>query len=109
MNREEHYQLRQIRVKQHVYMTIRHYCLLQRQTMTAFYSEAMEWFIRQGAANDNITYLASVKNGKIVSLWLSNTHIDFVHNRATSACVSDARVIHTAIAEYIKNIEILKI
>lgn len=96
--------LRQIVIADSIYLKIRQYCTNNQITLTTFYYEMLEWFVKNYSRSENLVYQASQNQGKKLSLWINNRQLSIIKKLSLEAKVSDARVIYTALMLYANHI-----
>lgn len=98
--------LRQIRIPATLHIKIKHYCLHQQITLTEFYNAAIDKFIRNIKDIESVTFIASFKNGKPISLNIKHEFLNKLNEMAKIYSISEARIIHTALMFYLKKLQI---
>lgn len=93
--------LRQIVIAETIYLKIKQHCANRQITLTMFYDEMLESFIKHYDNVKTLTFHASQNKGKKLSLWIHERQIAKIKKMAANANVSDARVIYTALVFYV--------
>lgn len=95
--------LRQIVIAESIYLKIKQYCINKKITLTTFYYEMLQWFLKNYGHDTNLVFQASLNRGKKLSLWIQSRQLLDIKRIASNANVSDARVIYSALMLYVSN------
>lgn len=98
------YYVRQVRIPNEIYLKIKLFCVNNQITMLQFYSDMLDRFFSSYELRD-IVYRASEKKGYRLSVYVNYKQAKVLKKLGSHCAVSEARIIHTALIEYLSYCE----
>lgn len=95
------YLFRQIRIENHLYLTIKMFCVQHETSLCEFYEAAIRWFIRE-SSQSKVNFRPTYRKGKLLTVRINQLLATNIQKIASEANVSDACVIYTALISYVE-------